>query len=260
MVDDVEGRAGTSRGTAPPIIQYWHDGNPPDYVEALLTSFRDLNPEMPHLVFSEQEAEEFIADHFTRRELNAFRACAVPAMQADYFRYCAAFALGGFWSDVDVRCVAPLEPLLPPPGGGHLFMGRQGVPISSAFAFGSPGHPFPELALEIATRNIERRLDAAVLLVTGPMIFISIVKLGELGSLDAGVGTGVDGPYARVIRGHFEQMGGYARVERALEGIEVDIFKHYLSFIRQVDEAELPYKRTGTHWTKAKGPLFRSTR
>ncbi|HSN78450.1 MAG TPA: DNA topoisomerase, partial [Anaerolineae bacterium] len=36
--------------------------------------------------------------------------CAIPAMQADYFRYCAALADGGVWADVDLRCQRALRP------------------------------------------------------------------------------------------------------------------------------------------------------
>src|SRR5690348_1645791 len=96
-------------GRVLPIIQYWHSEQVPEQIAELTATFRDLNPALPHLVFSEAKAEEFIAEHFEAREVAAFRSCAVPAMQADYFRYCAALALGGIYSDVSFYCRCPLE-------------------------------------------------------------------------------------------------------------------------------------------------------
>lgn len=106
----------------PPIIQYWDSGSPPEEVAELIETFREHNPDTPHLVFSESEAERFIAEHFGPREVEAFRACALPAMQADYLRYCAVFALGGIYADADCECHRALQPLVDRSEGGHLFL------------------------------------------------------------------------------------------------------------------------------------------
>jgi mannosyltransferase OCH1-like enzyme len=63
-------------------------------------------------------------------------------MQADYLRYAAVLALGGFYADVDFRRLADLKPLIPSSGHGRLFRGPKGNVINGLFAFGSPGHPF----------------------------------------------------------------------------------------------------------------------
>lgn len=78
-----------------PLIQYWHDVNVPDEIEELFDLVREHNPDMQHMVFDEVSAAAFIEDRFTARELSTFRACAVPAMQSDYFRYCVGHARAG---------------------------------------------------------------------------------------------------------------------------------------------------------------------
>ena len=95
-----------------PIIGYWHVELAPRELEDLLAPSRQHNPERPHLIFDESGAEGLIEEHFSSRELDAFRACAVPAMQSDYFRYCAVHALGGEYMDVKFACTAPVDTLL----------------------------------------------------------------------------------------------------------------------------------------------------
>lgn len=236
----------------PPIIQYWHSESVPDYIADLLQSFDDLNPDLGHLVFSAPEAEEFIAERFTVREVAAFRACAVPAMQADYFRYCAVLALGGIYADADFRCLAGLRPLLPPSGGGCLFRSRRGNIMNGAFAFGSGGHRFLELALEIATANIERRLCDSVNFVTGPPIFITLAALGVCGSFDKLIARSAGTPLGKFAGPYCEAIGNYDRVAAAIEGVTVAMSMD--AFFRH--EIELPYKRSNTYWANAKGKIF----
>lgn len=104
-------------GIRTPLIQYWHQSSVPPSIERLSGSFRAHNPEMRHMVFSEATATDFIEERFGAREAAAFLACAVPAMQADYLRYCAVYALGGMYFDADCRCVASLRPLFDACGG-----------------------------------------------------------------------------------------------------------------------------------------------
>src|SRR5262245_47838054 len=144
---------------APPLVQYWHSESIPGYIEDLLATFRDHNPSMRHMVFNEGTATEFIARHYGERELRAFHACAVPAMQADYFRYCAVHVLGGTYVDVDFRCERPLDGLAEFDGMGQLFEREHGGIVNGIFIFTSPRHPVLSLALEIATANIEQRVS-----------------------------------------------------------------------------------------------------
>jgi GT2 family glycosyltransferase len=171
--------------TRPPIFQYWHSPEIPAEIAELTATFRDQNPELRHFVLCREEAEEFIAERFGSREAAAFRACAVPAMQADYFRYCAALAAGGACSDADVRCLRPLRGLIEEVDEGALFERAGEEVVNGFFLFKSAGHPLPRLALDIATRNIEDRLVEDVWSATGPWIFTALVGLHRFGSLSA---------------------------------------------------------------------------
>lgn len=240
----------------PPIVQYWHREAIPDYVEAMLATFRERNPDFRHLVFSEPAAERFIGERFGARELAAFRSCAVPAMQADYFRYCAVLALGGVYVDVDERCIAGLRPLLPVAGRGRLFLRPPGAVINGLFAFGAPGHPFLELALEIATTNIERRHCDQVYFTTGPPIFTYLYYLYRLGSVEAACERVAGSGFEKHFRVYAQTVEDPIRLSLAFEGVTVSPMEESRAFIG-TPGIPFPYKQTAGHWTNAGPEIFR---
>lgn len=241
-------------GGDPAIVQYWDGDELPDYLLPELATFADLNPGFRHLVFSRATAEDFIAEHFTAREVAAFRACAVPSMQSDYLRFCAGIVLEGFYSDVDFRCVAPLAPLLPEPGTIHLFPGPKGNVVSGFFGFRAPGHPFLELALEIATANIERRSPDTVYFATGPPIFMGLVCLHMVGSSDGSIAPVEDRLLQEAVREYWRTIGDRSRLAAAIPGVEVLPRQRFLEHVEGT--GPLPYKHTASHWLNFEGEIF----
>ena len=239
-----------------PIIQYWHEEAVPDYIAEMLATFREHNPSLRHVLFSEASAEEFIDEHFGAREVAAFRACAVPAMQADYLRYCAVLALGGIYVDVDERCVSSLTSLLPSDADGRLFIRPEGAVINGFFAFAAPGHALLELALEIASTNIERRRCEEVYFTTGPPIFTCLYWLDRLGSFDAVYERATGSGFVEHFRAYAETIESPDRASRALQGVRVSPIEDRVAFVRSAGP-DLPYKHTDAHWTNAGPEIFR---
>jgi mannosyltransferase OCH1-like enzyme len=241
----------------PPIIQYWHSESVPADVAGLFATFRDQNPDLSHLVFSETSAANLIREHFGPRELRAFRSCAVPAMQADYFRNCAILILGGLYCDADTRCVARVRSLIPPPGHGQLFVREWGSIAYDRFAFGAPDHPLLKLTLEIITANIEHRLDR-VFFATGPPVLNTLYWLYTLGSFEALSRAFEDNPSATYLHSYCEIIGDYTRVIDAFEGVEISPVSKVDALIGR-PMGPLGYKKTDMHWTKFKGEIFKTS-
>lgn len=258
------------------ISQYWDTAEVPPYVQELCSSFRDLNPELRHRVFSEAGAEGFIENRFGPREVAAFRGCAVPSMQSDYFRYCVVLALGGIYADADFHCIRSLSPLLEGPQLGEIFLGPTPLTVggkdatrvwSGFFAFKEPGHPFLELALEIATANMEERIAERVWpagekvvegiwLTVGPGIFSLMRFLRDWGSFDAltGAAAGTDAePFAELL---CEVVEDYDRIVEAFHGMRVSSFDDMETWIAR-PHRELPYKATEVHWKNVTTSIFR---
>ena len=260
----------------PPLSQYWSSELVPDYIVDLCNTFRDRNPDFDHRVFSELEAERFIGERFGARELAAFRACAVPAMQADYFRYCVVLALGGIYADADFICLRSLRPLLNRCAGGELFFGPGEQPLNGhtagrmwngLFAFREPGHPLLQLALEIATTNIELRWAEriwpagekvvwGIWLSAGPGVFTLLGLMWKWGSFDAFREGVVGSPMQRFADRYCETVGDYSRIAEAFEGVRVASHEDLHRWVAHPDYT-LPYKETDLHWHNVKTSIFR---
>jgi hypothetical protein len=252
-------------------------------VAQLCDSFRRHNPDFDHRIYSERDAEVLIERHFGQRELAAFRACTVPAMQADYFRYCAVQKLGGVYADADFECLRPLRPLLDRPGGGEVFFGPGAPPLNGRpspriwngfFAFREPGHPLLGLAVEIATANIESRLAErawpggantrakvviGIALSVGPGVFTTMHMIWKQGSFDAFRSLVEGMAIERFAESYCEVIGDYGRIIEAFEGVRVSSSDALLGWVDH-PEVVLRYKQTEAcwhNWHAATVPLFR---
>lgn len=256
-IDRAMSNASTRRGRH--LIQYWHTADLPDEVAADCRSFAELNPDFVYIRFDESSAEEFIARHLSERECAAFRSCAVPAMQADYLRYCAVLTLGGIYCDVDHRCRAPLSALLEDGVGGRLYMRPNEVVINGFFAFADANHLLLRLAVDIATAAVEQRLAEDVWLTTGPGIFTTLYHLSAATSMDgfltwwAQLHQNYDA--MRICAENAcEIVGDLDRARNALADVEVAPLAESRSWIGGPSGH---YKSSQPHWSAPASSIFR---
>jgi hypothetical protein len=251
--------------SGPPIVQYWHSAEAPPEVAQLLATFPPANPDMPHLVFDEAGAEEMIEKHLGARHADAFRACAVPAMQADYFRYCAVYALGGVYADADFSCARPLRPLVEVEGQLFELDPPRGPALNNLFAFRAPRHPFLALAIEVATRNVERRISDNVALTTGPAIFSGLLQLhrGEpledlRGLIRPAWRAELEACWEELVASLMGTIADVGPLETALAGVRISSRAEMLTWVNRT-ETELSYKRKDDYWANWKGSIFRTS-
>ena len=160
------------------LFQFWHDETPPEEVAVLLEAW-ERDPGFRHRRFDTETADAYIARHLGERARAAFRRCAVPAMQADLFRYCALFIEGGVYLDADSENRGGLAKVIAEVAKGLLASRRNGpqVKIINGFLFvRSPGDPLFERTIGIAIENIERRVSNNVWEVTGPGIMTGLYR------------------------------------------------------------------------------------
>lgn len=246
------------------IVQYWHSENPPPYIVERVTGFRECDREMAHRLFSEATAAELIAERFGDRHAEAFAACAIPAMQADYFRYCAVHALGGVYVDADYRFKRSLRGLLD--SEGRIFERPPSGPVlNGLFAFRSPGHPFLAMAIEVATFNIENRICDSVPLMTGPAIFTALLHLlrgGRLESLRESAGPRVrphlETCWDPLCESFTRAVAKHSAGAEPLAGVRVCSRTEMLTWVQR-PETELPYKHGDDYWGNWQGTIFRPT-
>jgi hypothetical protein len=248
------------RTEEPPIIQYWNRQDVPDHIADCLATYEEHNPTMPHRVFHEQAAAELIAEHFGARHAEAFQACAVPAMQADYFRYCAVHTLGGVYADANSACTDSVQSCFLASEGQLFGTLPDGPVLNNVFAFRSPGHPLLALAVEIATTNIETRLSETVAVTTGPAIFSGLLVLHREGSLDPLrrlVGerrSFLDRCWAPFVNSFERAVERHGPLEKAFEGVRLSPRAEMLA---RIHKPEYRYQTAERHWAHWEGSIFR---
>lgn len=215
-----------------PLLQYWHDGNPPRGVRRRMSGWAE-DHDFEVSVFDDASAAEFLRKNFDRTTLRAFDSCAVPAMRADFFRYAWLHVHGGAYVDADVgnlggagevfrateRGCLFLRAVDKPPKGEGWRPGR--IPNGMLF-LRNQADPAMAYALERATENISAQISNDVWEVTGPGILTAI--WGE----------------------------GGARSEEFFSGFTIHSFEEVAERIGEF--GHMPFKNRDTYWRKYRDP------
>ncbi len=239
------------------LYQYWDTAAPPDSVAAGVDTFRHRNGDMKHRLYDRDAAAWFIKKRLGERERRAFEACAVPAMQADYFRLCALWVTGGVYADADQTCGEPLQPLL---AGllGPLVPTRKGLVTQHFLIFPRPGDAFLRTFLDLASLNIEARDIPNVHTATGPGAMRALWALMDPTTADA-IEEEMTSPqkagwgYRQVLER--ARSAGVMRSEviqafRAIATIDrVDAFRWFAPI-------RADYKATAVHWMHWPGSIY----
>ena len=154
--------------TGPNLFQFWNTADPPLQVASLMQGWRD-DPDVTYRRFDAESAETYIAEHIGERAARAYRQCAVPAMQADFFRYCVLYQEAGVYVDADTEKAGSLTELIAEAPRGMLM--NRDRKIANDFMFFRNRHdPLLKAVIDQAIENIEGRISNNVWLVTGPGI------------------------------------------------------------------------------------------
>jgi mannosyltransferase OCH1-like enzyme len=205
--------------TKPAIVQFW-DREPPGEVLALMETWRTgpCVATFRYERFNDATALDFIRQHFDRRTVNAFRQCGIPAMKADFFRYCFLYQEGGIYIDADTCCLQSLDGLYDGLDLGLLFKRKKRVANDFLIAKQKQTELFA-YTIEKAITNIEARTSDRVWHVTGPSIMTFLYNSGS------------------------------AEAERLFRGFQVvksRVIRPFVGFRRNLE-----YKSSDTHWTIA---------
>jgi NTP pyrophosphatase (non-canonical NTP hydrolase) len=175
---------GRAESAAPAIFQFWHDPNPPAYIQEFMDSWIANCPEFVHRLFDDATASELIRQNFGERHLNAYLSCRLPAMRSDLFRLCVLYLYGGVYVDADQSCRASIYSLYQSCGRGCLFV-RLFLPLAMIFIPNGfmivkrAMDPLLGKALDVAVENIEKRISNNVYEITGPGIITDFWENGD---------------------------------------------------------------------------------
>ena len=117
--------------------------------------------------FSSRTAREYLQSRFARPVIEAFMRANEAARKADIFRLAFLYAEGGYYADVDDRCVAPIEII--DPGGRDLLLHQEEIgSIGNNFIGAIPRHPVIGAALAQAVEAVNGGGRETPWLATGP--------------------------------------------------------------------------------------------
>lgn len=160
------------------MVGYWHTHDLPQDIRKIRMSWEKFGPDSI-VIYDREAALAFIGKHYGDREVAAFEACAIPAMQSDLFRVLEILRNGGFYLDLGIELLGhPMEFLSP---GEDLVLYRRwhGRIVNNMFA-AAPGNPILREICERILVNIEERVSNNVWKVTGPLVWNTVTETGSL--------------------------------------------------------------------------------
>lgn len=89
------------------IVQYWDDEAIPADLRCLSETWTRQNPEHRHLKFNNASALKFLTERYSTDVTSAYLRAREPAQKADIFRLAYLYAEGGYYADMDDRCLLP---------------------------------------------------------------------------------------------------------------------------------------------------------
>lgn len=174
VIDKSELPKGAPSMNKPRLFQFWDQDPPPDEVVHLLETW-EQDPDFIYQRFNTASAHAYIHAHLGGQASTAFGKCAVPAMQADLFRYAALLIEGGLYLDADTSRKGSFGPRLASTDRG-LLMHRNGGFANSVIFVRLPCDPMIAKTLDIALTNIRTQSSNNVWEVTGPGIMRNLHK------------------------------------------------------------------------------------
>ena len=93
------------------IIQTWKTKDIPDKYKEDVDSVKKYNKDYEFLFFDDNDIETFLKNNYPKY-YESYMKLPVKIQKIDYFRYIAIYHYGGFYFDLDMRCLNPLDELL----------------------------------------------------------------------------------------------------------------------------------------------------
>lgn len=161
----------------PYLFQFWDSPKPPTEVMVLMKTW-ESDDAFNYRRYDALTAEAYIAKHFDARTLNAFKRCAIPAMMADFFRYCALYIDSGVYVDADTKNSGTLPGLIEGNDRGVLM--KRGERIANDFLYVQYAKdPMYKEVISDLVKNIENQISNNVWMVTGPGIMTHMFQKAE---------------------------------------------------------------------------------
>ena len=93
------------------IIQTWKSNDIPSKYNDYIISIKKYNPDYKYLFFTDEDIENFLKKEYPNY-YDTYLKLPVKIQKIDFFRYVTVYHYGGFYFDLDIDCLYPLDELL----------------------------------------------------------------------------------------------------------------------------------------------------
>jgi mannosyltransferase OCH1-like enzyme len=93
------------------IIQTWKTNNIPNNYKTDVNSLKMKNPDYEYLFFTDADIDTFLKEKYPKY-FKTYNKLPVNIQKFDFFRYIAVYHYGGFYFDLDITGLEPLDDLL----------------------------------------------------------------------------------------------------------------------------------------------------
>ena len=132
----------------------------------------DYNPEYNYYFFNAAGRRKFIKENFDSRTFEAYDKLYIKAMQADFFRYCVVYKLGGCYFDSKMMMKKPIRDIIQPDKDNVYCFDLGDKDMHNGIFFSIPGasnlHNFIQKIVDDIHYN---RTNGNVFTFTGPTVF-----------------------------------------------------------------------------------------
>jgi len=170
------------------------DKTPPAYLRGSLDSFRRKNPSYTHILWGPLDVQDFVKEYFPSL-FPIFERMSLPVLKADLVRYLLVYIFGGIYSDIDTKCLKPIDTWADGHTNVSIIVGIEvdaaGMPdwqkhwgrqlqFSQWTFAATPLHPVLsttvyKITMTLAARMVEDVQEKEVTSVTGPSVFTDAV-------------------------------------------------------------------------------------
>lgn len=77
----------------------------------LIQEWKDNNPDYEYFYYSDKDIEDFILREYGSEWYSRYLSLPYPVMRADVFRILVIYIYGGFYSDLDMKSINPIDTL-----------------------------------------------------------------------------------------------------------------------------------------------------
>ena len=93
------------------IIQTWKTKDIPQKYQPLVDSVKKINYNYEYMYFTDDDIEKFLTENYPEY-YDTYEKLPVKIQKIDFFRYVAVYHYGGFYFDLDMSAIEPLDELL----------------------------------------------------------------------------------------------------------------------------------------------------